>query len=374
LGGSRDLGRFLVGALQYSDGPTAAADWLSLPAPSVVEAADRHHVAPAVCRYAQATGAPAELLETLQTRYDEQLLRHLTAVGDLEWLAGILEHLGVPWLVMKGPVLADVLWPRPDMREYYDLDVLVARRHFGAVIEGLVDGGAQLVDRNWPLIYRQLRGELTLLLPFGTPLDLHWDLMNDRSLRRVMPLRSDDLLSRARPVPIGNLTLPTFDPVDTLLTVAVHAAHAGATRLVWLKDVERAAAASAVDWEEVDRRARQSGLNLALTVVLGRACRALGTHAPTPGWRPEPGVVPLLARLTDRLLPVDRSTATGHTGQLLYRSIRRSGRDTARAVFDALAHPPKPSSDPPGNPLHLDLPDVTARAGYLEAVEHAPGP
>lgn len=373
-GDNRSLTAALVAAVNYDGDPAVAGpDWSVHQAATLVEAADAHRIAPALWRLASVTGAPSAVVDPLRSLYDDQMIRHLTVEADLGWAAGMLDRAGVPWVAIKGPVLSDVLWPRPDMRQYYDLDLLVDRHHFETVIMTLIEGGAQLIDRNWPLIRQQMRAELTLILPYGTSLDLHWHVLNDRDLRRSMYFDAGPLLARAKPVSIGTLVAPTLDPVDTLLTVALHAAHSGATRLLWLKDTERAAAAI-VDWAEVGRRATSTGLNLALTTVVRKAWRVLGTQQQTTGWSLATGVVPALAGLIDHVIPVVRAGGHGRSGQLLYRSLRRSAWQTGAAAVGELGRAPVVWPDRQGNPLHADVPDAGARTAYFREVERTTQP
>lgn len=336
--------------------------------PDLMMAAGRHLVTPAVYLYLQDGGAPIEWLASLHAGYEHQLARHRATVEDLAFVAHHLDGLGAPWVVMKGPVLAEHVWERPDMREYFDLDVLVDRRSFRVAIDALTEAGARLVDRNWPLIRSKEPGELALGLPGGTTLDLHWDLIREPGVRRSVAFPTDEMLARAVPVSVGDEQVPTFDPVDTLLTVAVHAALAGATRLLWLKDVERAAAAPDLAWDEVGPRAADAGVDLALTMTLAKSWRVLGVHPEHPGWRPARRAWSWLAAWSDVAFPAPRMSVADHTGQLVYRSVRRSSRQSLAAAVESLAHPPV-EFPPQRNPLHEDVDAPSDRDAFFAAVE-----
>jgi Uncharacterised nucleotidyltransferase len=355
----------LVGAVQQREAPAGVE---RCPPTAIVAGAERHRVAPAVYLCLRHAEVEASALDALRSRYEDQLVRHLTVTADLAVVAEVLSGLGATWVVMKGPVLADRLWPRPDMRQYFDLDILVEPRRFKTAISSLEQTGARLIDRNWPLIGSQHRGELSLELPYGTSLDLHWDLVNDEHLRRQLRLPVEEMLTRAVRVKVGDLEVPTFDAVDTLLSLAMHAAHAGATRLVWLKDVERAAAVPDLDWAEVDRRARAQGLDLALSMILDRAWRTLGTGTAHPGWQPAGGVWRWGARAVGRFVATPGLSDTDRTGQLLFRSVRSTSWQSAQAAWQQLRHPPK-GYESEGNPLHIDIEDASARDDFFAVVE-----
>src|SRR5437763_22581 len=53
--------------------------------------------------------------------------------------ARALEEAGVPWVVLKGPALAEVVYTPAQMRSYSDLDLLVARDRFRPAVLALED-------------------------------------------------------------------------------------------------------------------------------------------------------------------------------------------------------------------------------------------
>lgn len=377
---ARTLRSLLVASVQQDTVPPSEA--LAACSPEqVVDAANRHRITPAVYLAVKGVGLPDAWLAALHTPYEQQLLRHLTTAADLALVTEVLSDQGGRWAAMKGPVLSDCLWPRPDMRQYYDLDVLVDRRRYRAVLNALMERGARLVDGNWPLVATQMRAELSVLLPYGTVLDLHWDLVNEAGIRRQLDLPTDDLLDRVRPVTVGALEVPTFDAPDTLLSLALHADLAGATRLVWLKDIERAAAVDGLDWDEVGRRAAASGVGLALALALGKTERVLGLgdRVVTGAARGRPGRPlrtawaawapwALAASVADRLVATPGLSDEQHSGQLIYRSVRRTSAQSAAAAWRERRHPPEGWTTA-RNPLHQAVDDADARAAYFRALE-----
>ena len=118
---------------------------------------------------------------------------------DIEALgATVVDKESFPWVVMKGPVLSERCYARPDLRAYGDLDMLVPPASFPGAVAAAVDAGATLVDRNWPLAHRQMRGELMLVLPRGTVLDLHWHVLNEPEAREWFPLDPAAMVARRR--------------------------------------------------------------------------------------------------------------------------------------------------------------------------------
>jgi hypothetical protein len=354
------------GALPYSAYPGVTTEALA-------EAVFTHKVAPAVYLHLKnADGVPGEIIGLLQERYQQQIVRQLQVQADLAALATALGDANLAWAAVKGPVLAERLWARPDLRQYIDLDILVDRRSFGAVLDALFAAGAEMIDRNWELIERQLRAEISLRLPNGTSLDLHWHLVNSAALRRQFRFDTAEMLQRTVPVKIGGTLVPSLDPTDTLLHLAYHTAHSGGHRLMWLKDVERATADPDLDWSLTLRRARDYGVALPLAVVLMRAARVVGFEKAPPAAALAPARrTPwgLFALAVDEWCPAPMLPGDRLSGQIAFKNTRRSSAKSIAAGVASLKGRGAPAFNPAENPLYIDAGGEAARAAYLRAVE-----
>jgi hypothetical protein len=233
---------------------------------------------------------------------------HKRVDADLHYLAEVLEPIGVPWLVVKGPAVAATLYAPPEVRNAGDIDVLVEPAHFATVLAELERAGHPVDDANWPLIRRLGVGQLHVLLPEGTPLDLHWHLIFSAEERARYALATDELVARRRAVSIVGMDLATLDPIDTLVHLAFHAANEGADRLSWLSDVRRASAVAGIDWDVVVSRTTAWRMQLPVGTVLLRAIDEL--DAPIPRGVPD-RLLPTSWRATmsalDRMFPVART-------------------------------------------------------------------
>ena len=223
---------------------------------------------------------PEQLRGELEGWYHRGLAGHMRAVGDTVAACTALDAAGVPTIVAKGPVLAEVIYPRPDLRAYNDVDLFVPGRRFPDAVAALERAGCVLLDRNWRLIRREMRGQLHASAPHGTPLDVHWHLLNHRASREAVAIPMAELFDRRRMVSIGGPVVWTFEGTDTLLTLCIHAAVGGGARLSWLVDIDRAVRTMAPDWDEFTARARAWRCAALVGVVLRRAHRLLGTPVP----------------------------------------------------------------------------------------------
>ena len=233
---------------------------------------------------------------------------------------------------MKGPVVAGLLYPAVGDRTYGDLDLLLDRQDFPEAMRLLEDLGYRHSVHNWALAEEMLAGQVGMTSPL-VAIDLHWHLHYSREDRRPFALDPDAMVERARRVVVSGASVPTLDPVDTLLTLAFHAARSDGHRLVWLKDVERAVAVEEPDLDELVRRCRAARCAPPVGLILSRARSLLDAEIPAEIIR---AMTPIPLRAADRIAsglrhPVqlhERGTAT----RIYTRSVRSSTLATLYAV------------------------------------------
>lgn len=369
------LSALLVESVLGRSGPLPdGAD--TVPPEALVAAANAHRVTPAVRRRVDAApDSPPVWKPILDAMRHRQLMVHMAAMSDLGAVSDAFAAAGIRWAVAKGPVLADALWPEPDMREYSDLDVFVHPSDLSIALHELDRAGFALVDRNWPELARSGRAEVALRGRTGLGLDLHWNIVVSPRSRRAFPISLAEMLDRSRRVRFGTgLEAATFDPTDSLLHVTFHASQSGANRLVWLGDVHYAAMAD-VDWDAFAWRARAARMTPAVAMVLARAERVLGTRYPLPDDVRAAAERTLWARWAARddrarlfpWLPGDTATS-GRLYESARRSVQASVLAALRSSIEVRVTEARVRRDGRDhNPLDDDVPDDTAKAEYLAA-------
>lgn len=359
---------------------------------AVIDAASEHQLLPTMRNVLLESGLlnrASAGIESLKPRLESAttsaVAQHLRVTAELAELAPLLEGLGVAWAVVKGPALAALAYPRPELRVYTDIDLLVGPKSFGTVVQALESSGAELLDRNWSYLREHARAEASMLLRHGTYLDLHWHLVNNAHARADFRWDTAASLDRRRIVDVGGVEVPTLDAEDTLLHVALHAAISGGHRLSWIKDVERLVVTGGFDWDVVVGRARTARITLPVGVILRRAARLLGAPVPRAVIRrldvPLGGALALAA--VERLATPASLVGTRHTGQLVMLTARSGVASSANAVAtelrrkfhahfdglpsgDALGLSHRPDADPLGRQHYIDelvdAGDLTSRS------------
>lgn len=295
----------------------------------LVAAARFHRVAPLVHKaYRDAAPDVAELLRPDQLR---AVAVHLQACATLRQLSTVLGGLG--WVTFKGPVFSEHAHPVPGLRSYNDVDVLVAPSNLRGVTELLWAADWRLADYRDMLRNPAVPGEMHWISPQGALVDLHWSMINMASRRRLFDIETSELLRRRVSVPLGSDAVWTLDPTDALVHACLHAAGAGANKLIYLLDVD-CLSRGVIDWDAVSARSQEWRAQAQVALVLGRARRVLG--APVPADFGHHAQVSRLVRglcaLTDRITPVARGRVDEGLSRFVARAVQPTGRATTRAV------------------------------------------
>ena len=281
-------------------------------------------------------GLPEKAVNDLKHLRDRTAMLHLRTLTDLAYLDSALGDADIPWMVFKGPTLAEPVHGSAQHRSYGDLDVLVRATSLRDALCALEATGSRLTDRNWTLIDDRLKGEVHLELPSGTQLDLHWHLFNGRARRHLFPVSIDELFARSREVDVSGRLVRTLSLADTVVYVAMHMLHSGGHRLIWLKDVERLLAMPEIEPTEVAERARAWQAEVVLVSALRRVELAFGAIPHADIVRANCGqhrAWLATASWAWRRCPAEREDGRGSLGRIVSRSARRNQAECFRELL-----------------------------------------
>ena len=144
---------------------------------SLVAAAEQHGVLPLVARSLSAAGMACE---TARARAREVAFRNLGLAAELVKLVDALEALGIEVLAYKGPVLAQQLYGDATLRQFRDLDILVAPADVLRARDALCQLGYRDIEPFSASLLRKHVGsqcEWPMMgSDSGTVVELHWAL------------------------------------------------------------------------------------------------------------------------------------------------------------------------------------------------------
>lgn len=197
----------------------------------------------------------------------------------LEEVLAALGPAGVVPVALKGPILADRLYPVPALRASSDLDLLVPEDQLERSVELLLGLGFRRAPAIVDAYQRRHHHHLHLIRSPGPDVELHFNPQSAFGAR----LPAASLLARAISHRTGRGTpVRVLAPEDELLALAVHAAGHLLARGAWTLDlvllVERN---RGLDWRAVEERAVAYRCRRALAYTLLEA-RGLGAQIP-PG-------------------------------------------------------------------------------------------
>lgn len=355
---------------------------------SLVRAAERQRLTGTVHRALRElpAGATAHLDNAraeLERAHTVAVARGLASLADLGAAMAALDEAGLAWVVVKGPVLAGYYYGDPGGRSYADLDLVSTRGDFRAMLVHLESSGGRLPAWNWDAARDRRLAEVSFVLRFGTPGDLHWHILPSPRLRERYRIDADAWVERRRRVALGSLVVPTFDAADTVLHLCVHSSTSGGHLLVWLKDLERAVLDPGLDWSELARRARGARLGWLTAMQLQRARTVLGADVPAevldelagrrlpPSWgipRSWAGDE-VWAGATRTSMTWTRATSSGRGSTLASLATLLATELTAARARSLLGALPGVSWPSPEERLYGDGRSATGREDYLAAVE-----
>jgi hypothetical protein len=327
---SRRTAAWLVDAVAPGRNPQPWADSVRVPQ-DIAHAAAVHGVEGWVLRRASAAGTA---LPDVEAAVRAALSRHLRALADLAVVQDALTGSGLPFLVVKGPVLAERVYGAADVRSYVDLDIVVRPGDAGRAVTALEGHGLRVLDVNWPVLERARVRELRLLAATGGAVDLHWSLAkgprdtDSSPAVEVLLGRADSWTTRTGPVMV-------LDWADTVVHLAVHAAGSGGHRLLWCADLRAAVAGAPADAAaRLAERAAEWSAVPQVHLMLSRARSVLGAPIPQD-WLDGLGVHRGWTGLTaavDRVLPLARQGGGRSTSRLVARSAGATAEESWRAL------------------------------------------
>lgn len=252
-------------------------------------------------------------------------------------LVSLLELFGtahVETCALKGPVLAERLYPQVFDRPSIDLDVLVRPGDLGRVREVLA-GAGYAGDTALVATYLTAHSHHLHFTQAGRPaLELHFHAY--RGFGTTMPAAA--LFDRARAYQFaGRVETRVPAPEDEIIYLAAHAAGHSFVRLLWLYDLKQLVSSSAVDWSAVAQRSEALGLATPVRYAVRLLRQWLGVGGPADEATSEPRLA--RAWLADRLLASVAApsvpSATDNLGGLIFTALLC---DRLGASWDLVSH------------------------------------
>jgi hypothetical protein len=224
---------------------------------------------------------PSSVLGTLRRSYEGNVFKSLFLARELVRIVERLENLGIDAVAYKGIIMSEVYYGDLALRQSGDMDLFVRRRDVGRIKNALRDleYTTRLVIPEEVLEdYIAAGYEWTFDSPAGPNLlELQWAL---QPRFYAVDFDMDGLFERAVKVMVADRGVKTPSPEDLLLVLSVHAAKHVWGRLIWLRDIAQILERENLNWDWVQGRSQEFGIERILRVTLLLANRFLGTAIP----------------------------------------------------------------------------------------------
>jgi hypothetical protein len=246
----------------------AGLDWDGL-----ADAADAEDLLPALTHALGAlgfAGVPAVVRRRLTERVAAERARHLVMMRELGPVLRRCGTDGVDVIVLKGPALAEHVYPEPALRPFSDLDLLVHRAdrfHMDDTLRAL--GHRRLADEHSWDFDVAYDGATVYETPAGVRFDLHWSLLTEP--RFAWRGDETEVWARAERIVVAGEPALGLGREDLVLYLAAHLAvhHTLAgLRRYWDVALVLERRGAELDWPALVARAERWGLRHALFYVL----------------------------------------------------------------------------------------------------------
>jgi len=281
--------RFLIRCVAM---PLAGKRDVASPAPdaeglnwsTVLRLAEANRVVPllsAVVLANRAKNVPPEAMADLKDRFRYYKQRGMFFVMELRNVLASLRQAGIRCIPLKGPVLTAGSYGQLGLRDFDDLDLLVAPADVTravAVLAKLGYAGWDIPER-WVATHLNTESEHNLICADrAVTLDLHWAVGRKYF---TMPLDFEELWDRTARTKLIGAEVPDLSPEDNVLFLCYHGGKHLFGRLTWVCDVAATIGAHPnLDWDALLGKATQMGARRLLLLGLCLAQDLLESELP----------------------------------------------------------------------------------------------
>jgi Uncharacterised nucleotidyltransferase len=230
----------------------SVTDWVGL-----AQMAREHGLLTLLVHECERAGAvvPAPVREDAARHHAIASVWHAHLLASLDRLGEMFSAASVPVAALKGPLLAERIYPEGALRTSVDLDLLVAEHDLERAASVLEAAGWQTDAGPAANYSRQHHHHLQFWREGQPPLELHFRARV--GFGSEMP--AEDLIWSSGPTDGRGRGLRILALEDEIMYLAVHAAAHGYVRLMWLYDLKLLCQryATEIEWAKVAECARR---------------------------------------------------------------------------------------------------------------------
>lgn len=229
-----------------------------------------------------ALGVAPELAAILREHARRAAEGSLHAIATLRDVAESLDRAGIAWMIWKGPAISLMAWGEPGVRQFSDLDIIVAPRDRDAARSALAADGWSAWGAGSAAQERAVHAA-TRAYPLeragSTMVELHWSFAGSH-----YPSWGDvaAIAGRARTLDLGGIAVRTPAGADAILLAALHATKHGWSQAEDALLFTRLATREPDALVMATSRADETGVGTAMRLGVRLAARLCSVILPEP--------------------------------------------------------------------------------------------
>ena len=220
--------------------------------------ANRHGVMPLLYRSISQNcpqAVPQEWLRRLMLQYMQNAARNMKMTGELLRILDALKEAGIKTVPLKGPVLAQQVYGDVALRQFSDLDIMVApvdvEKALGIIQARGYKCEHDLSSSKRRSLQKTVHHHHLLNQKSGIVVELHWTIAPSYYGLKADAVR---ILNGACHVSIMEKIVPCASAEDMLVLLCQHGTKHTWDRLSWICDVAGLLQSGSIGWDEVKGR------------------------------------------------------------------------------------------------------------------------
>jgi|GEM_PF-4137957 len=262
--------RFLLDACRFDrDIHPSMQDYEAINLQLAAEIAGKNGLSALFYRFLKRSGSvPAEILCRLKADYENNLTKQILWWEELGRIIEKFRSSGIRVVPLKGIVLMETLYPEPGMRPLEDIDILVRSSDMMRSAGLLCETGYTAVlpeQISW-------MANNSLAIPLrreGFYVELHGDLINNRSYASTVNLDMEKIWANTRKITVSGSELTSLSPEDFLIHLCLHlSVMHGLSGLFWHLEICEFLNKEKIRWEVFRTRAKEFKIEKAVYLPL----------------------------------------------------------------------------------------------------------
>lgn len=222
----------------------------------------------------------AEGADEIRRLFHAQLVAAVTAEALTVRVADVFAGADVDWRLTKGPALAHLDYPDPNVRLFGDVDLVVHPQSWDAALTALGEAG---FNREQPELAPGFDHRFGKGATLSTPEELEVDLHRRLAIGRFgVLLPTEEMFTDGDSLALAGRLLPVLDQPSRLLHACFHATLGGFRHLRAHRDVAQLLLVTGVQWERTVEVASRHHVEAVVATAVRDAWSRLGLEAEHP--------------------------------------------------------------------------------------------